>query len=45
METKKATWEAPKLEVLDVLQTMAGHGYRQIDWVSEHDAELYDPQS
>ncbi|MDR6724374.1 hypothetical protein J2W91_002842 [Paenibacillus amylolyticus] len=45
METKKAPWQAPELEVLDVQQTNAGLGFRQIDWVTEHDAELYDPAS
>ncbi|MDT0123098.1 paeninodin family lasso peptide [Paenibacillus sp. RRE4] len=46
METKKTPWLAPKLEVLDVRQqTMAGRGYKQIDWISEHDADLYNPAS
>ncbi|MCK6078201.1 paeninodin family lasso peptide [Paenibacillus silvae] len=45
MEAKKAPWQAPELEVLDVQQTMAGYGYRQIDWLEEHDADLYDPTS
>lgn len=45
METKKTPWQAPELEVLDVQQTMAGYGFRQIDWIEEHDADLYDPSS
>ncbi|KAA8787242.1 hypothetical protein ABIE27_003019 [Paenibacillus sp. 4624] len=45
METKNAPWLAPKLEVLEVQQTMGGPGFRQIDWISEHDADLYDPES
>lgn len=45
METKKTPWQALELEVLDVQQTMAGYGFRQIDWIEEHDADLYDPSS
>ncbi|CAH1210431.1 MULTISPECIES: paeninodin family lasso peptide [Paenibacillus] len=45
MEAKKEMWQAPVLEVLDVAQTLAGAGYRQIDWVTEHDADIYDPLS
>ncbi|UOK65256.1 paeninodin family lasso peptide [Paenibacillus amylolyticus] len=41
----KKEWQAPALEVLEVNQTMAGTGYRQIDWVTVHDADLYDPTS
>ncbi|WP_405144675.1 MULTISPECIES: hypothetical protein [Paenibacillus] len=26
-------------------QTMAGYGFRQIDWIEEHVAYLYDPSS
>lgn len=40
---RKKEWQAPVLEVLDVNKTMAGTGYRQIDWITEHDADLYDP--
>lgn len=36
-------WQVPVLEVLDVNETMAGKGWRQIDWVSEHDADLFNP--
>ncbi|MCM3132853.1 paeninodin family lasso peptide [Paenibacillus sp. RRE4] len=43
MEKKKTPWLTPELEVLDVQQTMAGYGSRQIDWIEEHDADLYDP--
>ncbi|MDO7907220.1 paeninodin family lasso peptide [Paenibacillus sp. JX-17] len=40
---QKKEWQAPELEVLEVSQTMAGKGYHQIDWISEHDADMYDP--
>jgi len=40
MQMEKKEWQAPALEVLEVNQTMAGVGYRQIDWVTEHDADL-----
>ncbi|MFD1991692.1 paeninodin family lasso peptide [Paenibacillus nicotianae] len=43
MNKEKMQWQAPTLEVLDVNETMAGKGWRQIDWVSEHDADLYNP--
>lgn len=44
MENKqKLEWVEPKLEVLDVSKTMAGIGYRQVDWITTHDADLYDP--
>ena len=34
---QKLEWVKPKLEVLDVSKTMAGTGYRQIDWITTHD--------
>ncbi|MCG7378900.1 MULTISPECIES: paeninodin family lasso peptide [Paenibacillus] len=43
MQIEKKQWQAPALEVLEVNQTLAGKGYRQIDWITEHDADLYDP--
>ncbi|MFD1991691.1 paeninodin family lasso peptide [Paenibacillus nicotianae] len=43
MNQEKMQWQAPTLEVLDVNETMAGKGWRQIDWVSDHDADLYNP--
>ncbi|WP_211746777.1 paeninodin family lasso peptide [Paenibacillus sp. Marseille-Q4541] len=43
MLTEKKEWQVPCLEVLDVSSTKAGKGYRQIDWVTEHDADQYDP--
>lgn len=43
MNKEKMQWQAPTLEVLDVNETMAGKGWKQIDWVSEHDADLYNP--
>lgn len=45
MQNEKKEWQAPVLEVLDVNETMAGVGYRQIDWITFHDADLYDPTS
>lgn len=43
MNQEKMQWQAPVLEVLDVNETMSGIGWRQIDWVSEHDADLLNP--
>ncbi|MFD0697810.1 paeninodin family lasso peptide [Paenibacillus sp. GCM10027628] len=40
---QKKEWEQPTLEVLEVSMTMAGKGTKVIDWVSTHDADLYDP--
>ncbi len=39
----KKAWIQPKLEVLDVRETMAGPGWKQMDWVTEHDADLFNP--
>ncbi|AET59564.1 paeninodin family lasso peptide [Paenibacillus polymyxa] len=39
----KKEWQEPTIEVLDINQTMAGKGWKQIDWVSDHDADLYNP--
>ncbi|URJ37659.3 paeninodin family lasso peptide [Paenibacillus polymyxa] len=39
----KKEWQKPTIEVLDINQTMAGKGWKQIDWVSDHDADLYNP--
>jgi len=39
----KKAWIQPTLEVLDVRETMAGWGQKEIDWVTTHDADLYDP--
>jgi hypothetical protein len=41
----KKEWQEPAIEVLDINQTMAGRGWKQIDWVSDHDADLYNPTS
>ncbi|EHS58771.1 paeninodin family lasso peptide [Paenibacillus kribbensis] len=41
----KKEWQEPTIEVLDINQTMAGKGWKQIDWVSDHDADLYNPPS
>ncbi|MGV7115402.1 paeninodin family lasso peptide [Paenibacillus kyungheensis] len=43
MNQEKMQWHTPTLEVLDVNETMAGIGYKQIDWVSDQDADLYNP--
>ncbi|MCM3127345.1 MULTISPECIES: paeninodin family lasso peptide [unclassified Paenibacillus] len=43
MHTNKMEWQVPSLEVLDMSETKQGTGFRQIDWISEHDADLYDP--
>lgn len=43
MKMEMKEWQEPTLEVLDISMTMAGKGFRQIDWISEHDADLYDP--
>lgn len=40
---EKMEWKQLGLEVLDVQETMAGKGWKVIDWVSEHDADLYNP--
>ncbi len=40
---EKQEWQAPTLEILDVSETMAGVGYRQIDWITTHDGDMYDP--
>lgn len=45
MNAEKKEWQAPALEVLEVNQTMAGVGWRQIDWISDHDADMYNPVS
>ncbi|WP_137078049.1 paeninodin family lasso peptide [Paenibacillus polymyxa] len=39
----KKEWQEPTIEVLDINQTKAGKGWKQIDWVSDHDADLYNP--
>jgi hypothetical protein len=39
----KKEWQEPTMEVLDINQTMVGKGWKQIDWVSDHDADLYNP--
>ncbi|MHB0882061.1 paeninodin family lasso peptide [Paenibacillus sp. SEL1] len=39
----KKEWQEPTIEMLDISQTMAGKGWRQIDWVSDHDADIYNP--
>ncbi|MGQ3477924.1 paeninodin family lasso peptide [Paenibacillus sp. TY11] len=39
----KKEWQEPTIEVLDINQTMAGEGWKQIDWVSDHDADLRNP--
>ncbi|MGM1019351.1 MAG: paeninodin family lasso peptide [Bacillota bacterium] len=36
----KKEWQEPTIEVLDINQTMAGKGWKEIDWVSDHDADL-----
>ncbi|MDT9719247.1 paeninodin family lasso peptide [Paenibacillus sp. ClWae2A] len=41
MQMEKKEWQAPALEVLEVNQTMEGVGYKHIDWVTVHDADLY----
>ncbi|MCM3783259.1 paeninodin family lasso peptide [Neobacillus mesonae] len=43
MLTEKKQWEAPELEMFDISETKAGKGFRQIDWISDHDADMYDP--
>lgn len=45
MQMEKKEWQAPALEVLEVSQTMAGIGYKEVDWVTVHDADLYDPST
>ncbi|NEW07133.1 paeninodin family lasso peptide [Paenibacillus sp. SYP-B3998] len=40
---QKKEWQQPTLEVLEVSMTMAGKGTKEIDWVSTHDADIYDP--
>lgn len=39
----KKVWLQPTLEVLDVSKTMAGLGWKEQDWVTTHDADLYNP--
>lgn len=43
MQNDKKEWQEPVLEVLDISMTMAGKGVKQIDWISEHDADIYNP--
>lgn len=43
MNMKKLDWTAPELEVLDMNDTAAGHGWKVIDWVTYDDADLYNP--
>ncbi|WP_411345352.1 paeninodin family lasso peptide [Paenibacillus sp. WLX1005] len=40
MEQKKATWHVPQMEILDVNQTMAGKGWRAMDWINYEDADV-----
>lgn len=40
----KKGWTKPQLEQLPIEQTLAGFGFKQIDWITTHtNASLYDP--
>lgn len=43
MNIEKKEWQTPSLEVLEISETKKGIGFRQIDWISEHDGDLYNP--
>ena len=46
METKKTPWQAPELEVLDVMLWLAMDSGKLIGSNKKHlDADLYDPSS
>ncbi len=41
MQNTKKEWAAPNLEVLNVNMTMEGPGWKNIDWATPSDADLY----
>lgn len=44
MENKvKQAWEAPKLETLNVSETLYGKGMTHIDFVTTEDMDIYHP--
>ncbi len=44
MENKvKQAWQAPKLETLNVSETLYGKGMTNIDFVTTEDMDIYQP--
>ncbi len=43
MKQLKVQWEKPTLEILEVSHTYGGKGTTQVDTVTTHDFDIWDP--